>query len=449
MLFTELDTRRITDKLLSFLEADDATVSVSSRLHSYLRFAANAPQTSGRAENQSAQVTVWIDRRRGSASTTDLGDAALRATVDEAQALARISPVDREYLPTLNKQTYKPVTAYVDATANISLDDRAQSLDQAIRDAEGAGVVSAGFHQAEASASASATKNGNFFYERSSLASLGVTARTREGGGSGYFLRSHEDVRRLDVRRIAREAIRRATESRNPRPLEPGIYPVILEPQAVADIVSGGGFGFDARSAEEGRSPFAAAGGRTRVGEQIFDERISVLSDPWRPDLPGSAAANAGIPADVVTFVKNGVLENLAYSRFWAQEKKRQPTPGPVNRIFEARGPHKTVDEMIREMDRGLLVTRFWYIRSVDARTALLTGLTRDGLWYVEKGRIQYPVRNFRFNQSPIQMLAPGNVESVGVSERVGGSENQGSGAMLVPALELKAFNFTSVSDAV
>jgi predicted Zn-dependent protease len=449
MLLTELDTRRFTDKLLSFVKADDASVGVSSRQHSYLRFAANAPQTSGRSETLSAQVTVWIDRRRGSSSTTDLSDAALRAAVEEAQALARISPVDIEYLPTLSKQSYKPVMRYVDATANLSLDDRAKSLDQAISDAEGAGVVSAGFHQAEAGASASATKNGNFLYERYSLASLGVTARTREGGGSGFFLRSHEDVRSLDVRRIAREAIRRASDSRNPRPLEPGTYPVILEAQAVADIVSGGGFGFDARSAEEGRSPFSAAGGRTRVGEKIFDERISVLSDPWRPGLPGSAAANSGIPADLVTFVKNGVLENLSYNRFWAQQKKRQPTAGPVNRIFEARGPHKTVDEMIRETERGLLVTRFWYIRSVDARTALLTGLTRDGLWYIEGGRIRHPVRNFRFNQSPIQMLAPGNVESIGVPERVGASENQGSGAMLVPALELKAFNFTSVSDAV
>jgi predicted Zn-dependent protease len=217
----------------------------------------------------------------------------------------------------------------------------------------------------------------------------------------------------------------------------------------VADIVSAGGLGFDARTADEGRSPFSAPGGKTRVGEPIFDERISISSDPWRSGLPGSAAAAWGIPAEVVTFVKDGVLENLSYSRFWAQEKKRMATPGPVNRIIEARGKHATLDEMIRQTDRGLLVTRFWYIRSVDARTGLLTGLTRDGLWWIENGKVQYPVRNLRFNQSPIQMLAPGNVELIGGSERVGPSENQGSGAMLAPALKLKAFTFTSVSDAV
>lgn len=449
MLLTPQDARRLTDRLLSIVKADDASVSVSSRIHTYLRFAANAPRTSGRAETFGAAVTVWIDRRRGSASVSDHSDASLRMAVEEAETVARISPVDREYLPTLGPQSYRPVDGYAEATANLSLADRARSLDAAIASAEKSGLVSAGFHQADATASAVASKNGNFLFERTSFASLGMTARTSEGGGSGFFLRSQVDVRQLDVARIAREALRRAVESRNPKPVDPGVYRVILEPQAVADIVSAGAFAFDARVADEGRSPFSVPGGKTRVGERIYDERISVLSDPWRRELPGSASAASGVPSQVVTFVKDGVLENLSYSRFWAQEKQRTPTPGPVNRIIEAPGKHATLDEMIRQTDRGLLVTRFWYIRSVDARTGLLTGLTRDGLWWIENGKVQHPVRNLRFNQSPIQMLAPGNVELIGASERVGPSENQGGGAMLVPALLLKAFTFTSVSDAV
>jgi predicted Zn-dependent protease len=309
-------------------------------------------------------------------------------------------------------------------------------------------VIAAGFHQAEAVASVTATKNGNVLAQRTTGASLGMTARTRQGGGSGYFLRSEIDVRRLDVARIAREAIRRAADSRNPRALEPGSYPVILEPQAVADMMAFG-LSFDARAAEEGRSAFSAPGGRTLVGERLFDERIDVVSDPWRPELPANVAAAGGVPAAPVAFVRKGVLETLAYSRYWAQQKKREPTPGPVNRIVEASGPHASLDEMIRSMDRGLLVTRFWYIRLVDARTVLQTGITRDGLFWIEKGRVQYPVRNFRFNQSVIRMLAPGNVDSIGSAERVSASESQGSGAMLAPALKLNAFSFTSASDAV
>jgi predicted Zn-dependent protease len=148
--------------------------------------------------------------------------------------------------------------------------------------------------------------------------------------------------------------------------------------------------------------------------------------------------------------VRGGALENLVYSRFWAQKRERQPTPGPVNIIMEASGSGgASVEEMIRNMQRGLLVSRFWYIRSVDPRTATLTGLTRDGVWLVENGKIQYPVRNFRFNQSIIQMLAPGNVEMIGTPERVGSSEGQGGSASLLPALKLKAFKFTSQSEAV
>ena len=184
-------------------------------------------------------------------------------------------------------------------------------------------------------------------------------------------------------------------------------------------------------------------------GEKVFDERINIYSDPWNAELPGAQAAQEGLPAQKLYFVRGGVLENLNYSRFWAVQKGKQPTPGPVNTILESSARPVTVEEMIKDTPRGLLVGRCWYIRATDPRTASLTGLTRDGIWYIENGKIQYPVRNFRFNQSIIQMLAPGNVELIGASERVGSSEGQGRNASLLPALKLKAFNFTSQSEAV
>jgi predicted Zn-dependent protease len=141
------------------------------------------------------------------------------------------------------------------------------------------------------------------------------------------------------------------------------------------------------------------------------------------------------------------MLENLVYSRFWAKRASKEPTPGPVNTILETTAPLSTTEEMIKSTKRGILISRFWYIRSTDARTASLTGLTRDGVWLIEDGKIQYPLKNFRFNQSITQMLAPGNVEMIGTSERVGGSE--GGGASLLPTPKLKAFNFTSQSEAV
>lgn len=449
MLLSEKEAKSICDKLLSYAKADDASVIVESKNYSHLRFAANAFSTSGQREDTGISVTVWIDKKRGTTRSNETDDASLKAAVEQAERLARLSPVDQEYLPTLGPQTYKPVNGYAEATANLSLNVRAKTINDLITACEKAKVIGAGFHQARGVAAASATRNGNFGYERSSLASLGITARTPDGGSSGYFLRNHFDVAKLDPMRIAREAIRKALESRNPHTLEPGLYPVILEPQAVADLLSWWTYSFDARSADEGRSSFSAPGGKTRLGEKIFDERINLYSDPWRPELPGSQSAQDGLSAQKIHLVRNGMLENLVYSRFWAQRKEKQPTPGPVNSILESSTPSSSLEQMIKAADRALLVSRFWYIRPVDPRTALYTGLTRDGLWYIGNGKIQQPVRNFRFNQSIMQMLAPGNVEMIGVPERVGSSEGQGDDASLLPALKLKKFNFTSQSEAV
>jgi predicted Zn-dependent protease len=449
MLLNESESRALTEKILSYVTASDATVGVGSDKLSHLRFAANNILTSGTRVTRTASVTVWIDGKRGSSSTNDTDDASLKAMVAEAERIARNAPIDREYMPSLTKQTYKPTNGYVESTANLSLTDRARSIGDILAEMERNKVIGAGFHSARAQTSASATKNANFEFERSTNVSLSVTSRTPDGQSSGYFLRSHYDIGRLDTKRIARESIRKALEGRNARTIEPGVYTVILEPQAVADLLGNLSFTFNARSADEGRSVYSAPGGKTRLGERIFDERISIYSDPWNAELPGSQSAQGGIPAQKIYLVRNGVLENLVYNRFWAKQKGKEPTPGPVNTIFETSAPVASIEDMIKSTQRGILVSRFWYIRSTDVRTASSTGLTRDGVWFIENGKIAYPVKNFRFNQSITQMLAPGNVEMIGVPERVGGSEGGGATASLLPALKLKAFNFTSQSEAV
>lgn len=449
MLLTEKDGRTICEKLLSYVKADDAIVNVNSENYGHLRFAQNSFTTSGARENLTVNVTVWIDNKRGAASTNEVDDASLKAVVAQAEQLARIARVDREYMPTLGKQTYKPVNAYADATSNISLTARAKTINDVISSCEKAKVIGAGFHQARGIAGATATKNGNFIFERSSLVSLSTTARTPDGTGSGYFLRNHFDVSKLDAARVADEAIRKALGSQNPRVLEPGVYPAILEPQAVADLVGFFASNFDARSAEEGRSPFSAGDGKTKVGQRVFDERINIYSDPWHPDLPGAQSVQGGIPSQKIYLVRNGVVENLIYSRFWAKQKGKEPTPGPVNNILESSASPVALEDMIKSMDRGLLLGRFWYIRSLDPRTVTQTGLTRDGIWYIEKGKVQYPVKNFRFNQSVMQLLAPGNVDMIGKPERVGTSEGQGGNSFLLPALKVKQFHFSSQSEAV
>ncbi len=449
MLLSEQEAKAICQKLLDYVKADDATVSVESEDYQHVRFAANNFTTSGRRENVEASVTLWLKDKKGAAQTNEMDDASLEAAVRQAEQLARLSPVDREYLPTLGPQQYKPTQGYIEATANISATERAKAIDAVIAACEKENVTGAGFHQARGVVAAHASKNGNFSYGRASLVSLSLTARTQQGDGSGYFLRNHFDVAKLDTARIAREAIGKAQRSREAHTLDAGAYTVVLEPQAVADLLGFIGFVFDARLADEGRSPFSASGGKTKIGEKIFDERLSVYSDPWHPELPGSQAAQGEIPAQKLYLVRSGVLETLVYSRFWAKQKQKEPTPGPVNIILEGTQPLASVEEMVRSTDRGLLVSHFWYLRPVDIRTMAITGLTRDGVWYVEKGKIQYPARNFRFNQSLLEMLAGGNVDLIGAPERVSASESQGSASALLPALKVKQFHFTSQSEAV
>ncbi len=159
------------------------------------------------------------------------------------------------------------------------------------------------------------------------------------------------------------------------------------------------------------------------------------------PDLPATPATAEGVPATRLSLVKGGVVEHLVSPRFWAGQQKRDPSPGPVNYIVESTAAPVPLATMIEGMERGLVISRFWYVRLIDGRTLMITGLTRDGLWWVEKGRIQHPVRNLRFNQSVIAMLAPWNVEAIGAPER--------RSPMMVPALKLAGFTFTSVSDAI
>jgi predicted Zn-dependent protease len=421
--------------------AEDAAVSVQSSIESHARFADNRVTTSGRAEDLGVTATVWVGKRRGAATGNDAGADALKQLANEAVQIARVSPVQREYLPTLGPLTYAEDRGFAAATADIDLDARAKGLEAVLAACRSAKVTGAGFHRARASASAAATANGNRRYFRSSEAGFSMTARSADGTGSGYFAGDHFDLARLDTKSIAEQAVGKAMRSREPRPIEPGVYPVILEPQAASDLIGFLTNSFDARTADEGRSAFSAKDGKTRVGEAMFGERLNLYSDPMHAEMPVAPSTNEGIPATRLSLITAGVLENLEYSRFWAQEKKKEPTPGPVNYILESSQPPTSIDNMIKGMERGLVISRFWYVRLVDPRTIMLTGLTRDGLWWVEKGQIRYPVRNLRFNQSVLAMLAPWNVEAIGAPQRLS--------PLMVPALRLAQFAFTSISDAI
>ena len=443
-MLTRDEALKICDAVLSHAKAagaEDASVALQSSVESHARFADNRITTSGRGDDLDITATVWVGKRRGAVTGNDSAGPALKRLADEAVEIARISPVHREYLPTLGPVEYAESRGFADATAEIDVKARAAAVEAVLAACRTAKVIGAGFHTARASATAAATANGNRRYFRSSEAGLSVTARSADGTGSGYYSGDHFDLARLDTKRIAEQAVEKAVRSQAPKPIEPGTYPVILEPQAVSDLMGFLTNSFDARTADEGRSAFSAKDGKTRLGEKLFNERINVYSDPMHAEMPAVPSTNEGIPATKLSLVTGGVVETLLYSRFWAQERKQQPTAGPVNYIMESSQPPTSVADMIKGMSRGLVISRFWYVRLVDPRTIILTGLTRDGLWWVENGQVRHPVRNLRFNQSVLAMLAPWNVDAIGTPQRLS--------PFMVPALKLGAFTFTSISDAI
>jgi predicted Zn-dependent protease len=218
------------------------------------------------------------------------------------------------------------------------------------------------------------------------------------------------------------------------------MYTAVLEPQAVNDLIPLLSGALNARNADEGRSPFSKPGGGTRVGEKVADERVTLYSDPMDPALLGQPFDNQGLPLRRMVWIEKGILRNLSYSRFWAQKQGKEPTGAPQAGGLALTGGTKSTEELIAGCARGVLVTHFFYIRALDPRTVLQTGLTRDGAFLIEQGKITRALKNFRWNESPLLML--NRLEDIGRSEPT-------AAGRLMPALRVRDFNFTSLSDAV
>jgi predicted Zn-dependent protease len=451
-LLSSQQAKALADRVLGMAKADETRVSISNDWSGNTRFAGGEITTSGESNDTTITVVSTIGKRRASASTNVLEDASLKRTVDLAERLARLSPEDPEIMPELGAQTYSPVSGFVDATANLGGDERAAAakrvIDRALTTGKPAGdVFVAGYLEASAATRALANSRGLYAYHRSTDASLSATVRTPDGTGSGWASAGARNWSAIDPGALGARAAQKAVASRNPTAIEPGMYTVVLEPQAVADLVPPLGGAFNARAADEGRSPFSKRGGGTKIGEKIADERVTIYSDPTDAELLASPFDGEGLPVQRRVWIENGVLKNLTYSRYWAQKQGKQPTgagtgfggggfPGGLKMV----GGTKSLDELIAGTQRGILVTHFFYIRSLDQRTVMLTGLTRDGTFLIENGRITKSLKNFRWNESPLFML--NKIEEIGRAEPTDAGE-------VMPSLRAKDFNFTSLSDAV
>ena len=442
-LLTETEAKTLLTKVLSYSKADECTANVFGGERGNIRYARNEVSTSGSTTNRNLVVQSAFGQRVGTATINEFDDASLEKVVRRSEELARLAPENPEYVGVLGPQQYLPTNGFFDSTARITPDVRADAVAKSLSLTRDANLVGAGFLQDDNGYQALMNAKGLFAYYPSTNVNFSLTVRTPDGKGSGYVARGYSDFAKLDMAAATHIAMLKAQGSADARAIEPGKYTVILEPTAAVVLLENLFWNMDARSADEGRSYFSKSGGKSRLGEKIVDERVTIYSDPTNAELPASPWSGDGQPQEKTMWIEKGVVKNLSYSRYWAQKQGRKAVPDPNNVIMA--GGTTSLEDMIKSTQRGILVTKLWYIRSVDPQTILLTGLTRDGTFFIENGQIKFPVKNFRFNESPVIML--NNLEALGPPERVVSTESEQN--YLIPPMKIREFTFTSLSDAV
>ncbi|WP_205945012.1 TldD/PmbA family protein [Pedobacter psychrodurus] len=443
-ILTKAEAKALLTKVLSYSKAEQCEVNLNCSDSGNLRYARNAVSTSGGISSNSLVVGSAFGKKLGTATINEFDDVSLQKVVRRAEELAQLAPENPEFMPFLGPQEYGADSpTFSPATAAVTPKDRADAVQASLKQAMDNKLNAAGFLSNSVGCSAMMNSKGLFAYNTSTDVAFNITVRTDDGKGSGYATRGYNDFSKLNAKADTAIAAKKAMSSVTAKAIEPGKYTVILEPTAVAVMLENLLYSLDARQADEGRSFMSKTGGKTKLGEQLVDERVNIYSDPWNPELPTSTWSGDGRPQQKVNWIEKGVVKNLYSSRYWAQKTGIKAIPTPGGTIMK--GGTKTLEELIKGTEKGILVTRLWYIRTVDPQTLLLTGLTRDGTFYIENGEIKFPVKNFRFNESPIIML--NNLDEIGIAERTVSAESEAN--YLLPPLRIRDFTFTSLSDAV
>lgn len=438
------DTKRICDRVLALSKADECSVSLSGSRVGNIRYARNSVSTAGLVEDTQLVVQVAFGNKQGTATINEFDDKSLEKVVRRAEDLARLAPENPEFMPAVSKQPFKRSETYSAGTAAIDPEFRAQAAAYSIEACRKNKLVGAGFFTDRTSFETVANSNGVFGHQEQTGIDFTCTARTEDGRGSGWVKRCAHDVAKFDAREASAVAIEKALRSAGAKALEPGRYTVILEPAATSELISAMMNGFDARQADEGRSFLSKKGGGNRLGEKLFDEQVNIWADPWNRDAPVLPwDPQTLLPRERMTLIRDGRVAALDYSLFWAKKQGVRAVGAPGNIIMA--GTDKSTADLIAGTKKGILVTRTWYIRMVDPQSVLLTGLTRDGTFYIENGKIKYPIKNFRFNESPVTML--NNIEEIGRPQIIAGDEAQFK--MAIAPMKVRDFHFTSLSDAV
>ncbi len=421
----------------------ECQVTVTSSEEAYTRFANNGITTASLALRQNVSIAVTRDGRTGTYSADDLDEASLRAAVTKAEELAAIAPPNPERLSALGAQQYPEVHDFDERTAKARAPEMIPHVKTIIDTATRQKLIAAGLIERMHRTTAISNKAGLFGFHEAADSQLTTTIRMPDGSSSGWAGQPSTRLAEIDSRKLADTASSKCLKWKNPQRLDPGNYTVVLEPTAAGDLVRLIMPGFSARTTDEGRGFLSKRGGGTLVGEKLFPESITLRTNPFDSRQPSSPWTQDILPASAITWIDKGVVTNVAYDRYWAAKTGKAPTSnGQLGLQLE--GGNTSPDSMIASVDRGLLITHFWYIRFVNQQTLQQTGLTRDGVFLIENGKVTAPVMNFRFLESPVRLLK--NTKMLGNAIRVRGLEG---GMMISPALVATDFPLPSISDAV
>jgi PmbA protein len=459
-MLTKRKTLDIFERVRKHSKADETELIVSGAKSSLTRFANNTITQNVSEENYVLSVRVNLDGKTARATTNKFDDDSIRRVVDSATALARVQEPDSDLMPLPDKSAFDGdgpavARAYFE-TATIDARQRAEGVAQMVGVAKKHNLTAAGTYATSESVEAILNSKGLSAYHTQTSSEASITMIAADS--SGWQKATYPDVRELDARRLAEIAAEKAIASKHPKELPPGKYTVILEPAAVLDLVGFMFWDWGGQAILDERSFL-----NNRIGEKLFGENITITDDVYHPLQTGTPFDGEGVRRQRVPLVENGVVKRLVFARGTADKVKRSeyaekvgpveptghgfPIPNeigemPSNIVFSSSAEHaKTVDQMVASTERGILVTRLWYIREVDPYEKMLTGMTRDGTFLIENGRLQNGLLNFRFNQSLIQMLS--NVDAMSEAVRASGEE---SFDMVVPAMKVRDFNFTEVT---
>jgi predicted Zn-dependent protease len=442
-LASESDLKKRIDTVLrlgNIARADETEVQVDETIDALTRFANNAIHQNVAEHGITISIRTVVDGRTARSTTNRLDEDSLFAAIKSSLQLAHSQPKIPGLLPMPGKQRYRSVNRFASETAATTPEDRARavkrSCDLAIRN----GQVAAGMFSTGQSQLALANSQGLFATHRQTHAEFSITMQDEPA--ASWAKANSGSVRNFDPQELAARASEKAQMAKDAQELAPGKYTVILEPAAVLDLVGFLFYDFAATAVADQRSCLLK-----RLNKPLFGKNISITDDAYHRQQLGASFDGEGIPRQRVNLVENGVPRNLVYSRASAKKAKTKPTghgfalpneygEAPMNLVFS--GGDSSLEKMVASTDRGLLVTRVWYIREVDPYEKIMTGMTRDGLYLVENGKVTGAVRNFRFNQSLIELLQ--NVEAMSPASRAAAEE---AFEMVVPAMKVKNFHLT------